>query len=104
LVKENDQEFRKVSSLAGARFSYWDPVNKAGSFELFSLTTGSPPGGSDIPPGFSLSGFLFQCDTRIGPVPFSAIFVNPSDPNDPLIFPGISEPAGFRLFLPLVMG
>ena len=75
MVKENDKEFRKVSSLAGARFSYWDPMNKTGSFELISLTTGSPPGGSDIPPGSTLSGFLFQFDTRIGPVPFTATFV-----------------------------
>jgi hypothetical protein len=104
LVKENDKEFRKVSSLAGARFSYWDPMNKTGSFELISLTTGSPPGGSDIPPGSTLSGFLFQFDTRIGPVPFTATFVNPADPNEPLIFTGSSETAGYRVYLPLLMG
>jgi len=42
LVKENDKEFRKVSSLAGARFSYWDPMNKTGSFELISLFDKDP--------------------------------------------------------------
>jgi hypothetical protein len=85
-------------------FSGWDPVAKTGSFELFSLMPGAPPGGTDIPPGSFLSGFLFQFDTRIGPVPFTAIFVNPVDPNDPLIYNGTSEPAGYRLFLPRLMG
>ncbi len=84
-------------------FSSWDPVNKAGSFELFSLMPGASPGGSDIPPGSSLSGFLLQFDTRIGPVPFTAAFVNPADPNEPLIFNGTSEPAGYRVYLPMVL-
>jgi hypothetical protein len=35
-------------------------VSKAGSFELISLTPGALPGGSDISPGSSLSGFLFH--------------------------------------------
>ena len=83
-------------------FSSWDPVIKAGSFHLFSLLPGAPPGGTDIPPGFSISGFLLQFDTRIGPVPFTATFFNPTDPENPLIFDGTSEPVGYRLFLPLV--
>jgi hypothetical protein len=85
-------------------FSSWDPLNKAGSFELISLTPGAPPGGSDIPPGSYLLGFNFRFDSRIGPIPFTAIFANPSDPDDPLIFFGTSEPAGYRLFLPRLMG
>ena len=44
----------------------------------------------------------FQFDTRIGHVPFTATFVNPADPNYPLIFNGTGEPVGYRLFLPLV--
>jgi hypothetical protein len=84
-------------------FSSWDPVSKAGAFELFSLTPGAPPVGSDIPPGSSLSGFLFQFDTRIGPVPFTATFVNPADPDDPLIFSGTIEPVGYRVYLPMVL-
>lgn len=84
-------------------FSNWDPASKSGSFDLFSLTPGAPPGGSDIPPGFSLSGFLFQFDTRIGPVPFTAIFVNPADPGNPLTFTGTSEPTGYWVYLPLVV-
>ena len=47
--------------------------------------------------------FPFQFDTRIGPVPFTAIFVNPADPNDPLIFDGASEPVGYWVYLPLVL-
>jgi len=78
-------------------------VNKTGFFELFSLTPGTPPGGSDIPPGSSLSGFLFQLDTQIGHVPFAATFVNLADPNDPLIFNGTSEPVGYRVYLPMVL-
>ena len=84
-------------------FSSWDPVSKAGAFELFSLMPGAPPGGSDTPPGSFLSGFLFRFDTRIGPVPFTAIFVNPSDPSDPLIDNGNSEPAGYRVYPPMVL-
>jgi hypothetical protein len=79
-------------------------VSKAGFFELFSLSPGAPPGGSDIPPGSSLSDFLFQCDTRIGPIPSTVTFVNSVDPNDPLIFPGTGEPAGYRDYLPLLTG
>jgi hypothetical protein len=85
-------------------FSTWDPVNKAGAFELISLTPGPPPGGSDIPPGFSLPGFSFRFDTQIDPVPFTATFVNPGDPGNPLTFSGTSEPAGYQLYLPLLMG
>jgi hypothetical protein len=64
---------------------------------------GAPPDGSDIPPGSSLSGSLLQFDTRIGQVPFTAIFVNPIDPNDSLIFDGTSEPAWYRVYLPMVL-
>jgi hypothetical protein len=78
-------------------------VNNAGSFELFSLIPGPPPGGSDIPPGSSLSGFLFRFDTRAGPVSFTVTFVNPADPNDPLIFNGTSESAAYRVYLPMVL-
>jgi hypothetical protein len=77
-------------------------VNKTGFVELSSLTPGAPPGGSDISPGSFLSGFLFQFDIRICPVPFTATFVNPANPEDPLIFPGTSEPVGYRLFSPLI--
>jgi hypothetical protein len=96
--------FSVISLLSGWDFfSSWDPVNKAGCFDLFSLMPGTPPGGSDIPPGSSLSGFLFQFDTRIGPVPFTATFGNPVDPNEPLIFSGTSEPAGYRVYLPMAL-
>jgi hypothetical protein len=64
---------------------------------------GTPPAGTDIPLGETLSGFLFRFETRIGPGPFTAIFVNPADPNDPLIFNGTSEPAGYRIYLPMVL-
>jgi len=84
-------------------FSSWDPVDKTGAVELLSLTPGTPPGGSDLPPGSSLSGFLFRLDTRIGPVPFTATFINPADPNDSLIFSGTSEPVGYRVYLPMVL-
>jgi hypothetical protein len=78
-------------------------VNKSGSFELFSLTPGTPPGGPDLPPGSFPFGFLFRFKTRTGPIPFTAAFVNPKDPNDPLIYNGTGEPAGYRVYLPMVL-
>ena len=76
-------------------------MSKAGAFELFSLTPSAPPVGSDLPPGSYLSGFLFRFGTRVGPVPFTATFVNPANPDDPLIFNGTSEPAGYRVYVPM---
>jgi hypothetical protein len=61
------------------------------------------PNRREIPLGSFLTDFLFQFDSRIGPVPFTASCVNPSDANDPLIYNGTSEPSGYRVYLPMVL-
>jgi len=68
----------------------WEAIREMNSVEVFSTNSGPPPGGTDIAPGDSLGGFRFLFTTRIGDVPFTASFVNPINPNQPLVLSGTS--------------
>jgi hypothetical protein len=50
-----------------------------------------------------VSGFLFEFDTQIGPIPFTATFINPADPTNPLTFAATSESMGYGVYLPVVV-
>lgn len=87
----------------------WDSILDAGSAELFSTYVGPPPTGTDIPPSSSLRGFLFQFDYRAGNTGFASVFVNPNDPNTPIVFDGVTgiaapEPGTIALVLPVLIG
>ena len=74
-------------------FNISDPVADAGFADTFSTLPGTPPGGTDIAPGDSLSGFNFMFDYQAGMLPFDATFTNPNDPFNPVVFSGTSAPA-----------
>jgi hypothetical protein len=71
----------------------WDAIGGLGFVEAFSLQPGPAPFGSDLGPGLILSGFSFVFDQRIGAVPFQALFVNPADFANPLVFNGVTSAA-----------
>lgn len=68
----------------------WEFIQDMGFVEVFSINSGPPPEGTDISPGNSLSGFRFLFATRTGDVPFTASFVDPTNPSQPLVFSGTS--------------
>lgn len=81
--------------------SGWDANTGSGFIDTFSLNQGTPPDGTDIAPGASLSGFSFQLDYQAGNLPFLAYLTDPNNP-DPFSFIGntaaaVPEPA--TLFL-----
>jgi hypothetical protein len=71
--------------------SNWDLIDGSGFGESFSLYFGTPPIGSDIAPGESLSGFSFLFDYQAGALPFEATFVDPTDFFTPIITNGNSS-------------
>ena len=70
----------------------WDVTSGTGFADFTSLNPGSPPSGTDIPPGTSLSGFSFLFDYRAGNLPFTTTFANPNDPGNPATFDGTTAP------------
>jgi hypothetical protein len=62
--------------------------------EAFSGFPGSPPTGTDIAPGQSLSGFEFLFESPIGDIPFTYSFANPAQPGHPTILSGTSSTVG----------
>ena len=73
--------------------SGWDNTSGLGFVETFSLNPGVPPVGTDIAPGASLNGFVFQFNYQAGPLAFAATLVNPLDANNPFVYNGTSGPA-----------
>jgi hypothetical protein len=70
-----------------------NPSSPGTSMEAFSTFPGSPPTGTDIAPGQSLSGFEFLFETALGDIPFTYSFTDPTQPDQPLILSGISTAA-----------
>ena len=70
----------------------WSEINGAGFSESFSINPGTPPIGTDVAPGTSLSGFSFQLDYQAGNLPFLAFLTNPIDPSNPAPYNGNTAP------------
>lgn len=70
----------------------WDIIDGAGFAELFSLSPGASPFGTDIAPGELLGGFSFMFDYRAGNLAFDAMLVNPADPFSPIVVSGVTAP------------
>ena len=68
----------------------WDFQNLGNSVEVSSLFIGAPPIGTDLPPGNSLEGFIFETDVD-APAQFIATFSNPNDAFSPLSISGVAE-------------
>jgi hypothetical protein len=68
----------------------WDSIDGIDFHETFSLNPGADPVGTDIAPGSFLGGFSFQISYQIGSLPFELFFANPSDPNNPVQYSGVS--------------
>lgn len=62
--------------------------------EFFSFLAGEPPAGTDIAPGQSLGGFKLSSSQNLAGSLFTAQFVNPTDPANPVIFNGAIAPTG----------
>ncbi len=73
--------------------SGWDNISGLGFVDAFSLNPGAPLTGTDIAPGASLSGFVFQFNYQAGPLAFTATLVNPLDEANPFVYDGTSSPA-----------
>ena len=69
----------------------WVDITTTDFIEYFSLFPGSPPGGSDIGPGGSLSGFAFVANQQLGDLDFVATFTDPDNPTNPRFFSGVSS-------------
>jgi hypothetical protein len=69
----------------------WSSIITMDFVEYFSVLSGPPPAGSDLPLGASLGGFQFIVNKQLGDVPFVATFTNPSDPLNPQIYVGTSS-------------
>ena len=67
------------------------PPNPSLTDFIFTISSGIPPGVSDIAPGESLMGFTFQFSEPVGDLSFGAFFTNPTG-GDPLNFVGTSAP------------
>ena len=71
----------------------WDWISGPGFMEAFSLFPGAPPLGTDIASdGGYRPIFSLQFDYQAGNLPFSATINNPSNPDFPLIFQGMTCP------------
>jgi hypothetical protein len=68
----------------------WDGAVNSGTISFLSLSVGTPPTGSDIPPSAFLGGFRVQFANRPGDLPFTALFNDPADPTTPLTFSGMT--------------
>jgi hypothetical protein len=55
----------------------WESVVTGTTVDSFSSFPGEPPGGTDVPPGQSLGGFIFLFNGSIGSVPFAYSFNTP---------------------------
>jgi hypothetical protein len=69
----------------------WDIVPGVGFANTFSVMVGIPPSGTDIAPGTSLPGFMFEFNAQVGNLPFQAFFTDPCG-GDPILFEGTSVP------------
>lgn len=68
----------------------WDGIIGSGFVAMFSLNAGAPPVGTDIAPDTYLSGFSLMIDYRVGDSYFEALFSNPDNPENPVLFSGMT--------------
>ncbi len=71
----------------------WDIIGGSGFVNAFSIAPGLPPVGTDVGPGQSLGGFRFVLTGPVGDAAFSALFFNPVDPSNPVVFDGTAAAA-----------
>jgi hypothetical protein len=71
---------------------WWMNTSGIGFVYLESLYWGAPPTGTDIAPGASLGGFVFDFDSRVGDLEFDAYMWNPLDPSNPILYPDTTTP------------
>jgi hypothetical protein len=81
----------------------WENMSDIGFADTFSLNPGVAPVGTDIGPGASLSGFVFQFDYEVGPLAFDALLFNPLDEANPFVFSGTSAAAATSVPEPSVL-
>ncbi len=86
----------------------WSDLPDFGQIETLATDVGAPPLGSEIIPGASLSGFRFTFDYQAGSLPFTALFTNPNDLSNPIVYngfttliaaSGVPEPGAFGLLV-----
>ena len=82
-----------ISPISSTTAPGWDAIVGPGFADLFSLTPGASPVGTDIGPGHDLAGFRFIFDGQLGEIAFQAVFTNPDDPLAPFTFAGVSTAA-----------
>ena len=70
----------------------WDGSAGEGFITAYSLNPGAPPVGTDVAPGGSLGGFIFQFDYQAGNLPFDVTLFNPSPPYDPIVISSTTAP------------
>lgn len=78
-----------VALVSAAVPASWDAISGVGFIDAFSLAPN--PDGADIAPGASLSGFRYVFDAQVDAAPFAAYFTNPEDPENPVLFEGVSR-------------
>ncbi|HLG55441.1 MAG TPA: PEP-CTERM sorting domain-containing protein [Vicinamibacterales bacterium] len=66
----------------------WTSISGPGFFDAFSFLPGLEPTGADVGPGQSLPLLRAVFDAQVGSVPFQALFTNPVDPINPVVFNG----------------
>lgn len=86
--------FPAATSLTSSALpSGWDIIAGTGFLDAFSLQPGPAPAGTDIGPGQSLAGFRFVFDSQVGALPFQAVLSNPVDPQNPVVYDGVTSAA-----------
>jgi hypothetical protein len=79
----------------------WNSIVGKDFVDLFSLSPGAAPTGTDVGPGQSLAGFRFLFDAQVGSLPFQVMLANPIDLFNPIIVDGRSVPEISERALPL---
>jgi hypothetical protein len=71
----------------------WEFIGDINFVDMWSLTPGSPPDGTDVAPGGSLEGFVLKFDEQVGDLLFDVTFANPEDSGNPFVESVTAAPA-----------